>query len=74
MDTDGNGCVELDEYKSVLREQPGLFNWFSILNNNSNVNPYDLENTEGDKIKPRSSMNSQRPTEEAKTDLEESIR
>ena len=68
MDTDGNGQVELDEYKTVLRQQPGLFNWFSILNNNTNVNPYDEENEDKTGLLQDSSH------EEMKMEQEESIR
>ena len=41
MDVNHDGDISLEEYKEVLRKNPGLFNWFSILNNNANVNPYD---------------------------------
>jgi hypothetical protein len=34
MDINGDGDIQLKEYKDVLRSNPGLFNWFSILNNN----------------------------------------
>lgn len=35
IDVDGDGHITLDEYKAVLRRNPGLFHWFNILNNNS---------------------------------------
>ena len=43
IDIDGDGHVTLEEYKEVLRQNPGLFRWFDILNNNSSINDEEEE-------------------------------
>lgn len=37
IDVNGDGDISLSEYKNVLRTNPGLFEWFNILNNISNI-------------------------------------
>jgi Ca2+-binding EF-hand superfamily protein len=32
LDTNGDGNVDIDEYKRILKENPMLFEWFDLLN------------------------------------------
>ena len=36
MDTNGDGIVDIDEYKKALKGNPGLFEWFDLLNQGFN--------------------------------------
>ena len=37
IDIDGNGTITLQEYKETMEINPGLFQWFDILNNNAKL-------------------------------------
>ena len=32
MDQNGDGIVDMDEYKKTLEENPMIFEWFDLLN------------------------------------------
>lgn len=36
MDRNGDGIVDIDEYKKALKGNPGLFEWFDLLNQGFN--------------------------------------
>jgi Ca2+-binding EF-hand superfamily protein len=50
FDVNGDGIIELEEYKKALKNDPDLFHWFELLNTGINDGKKVIKETEKIKL------------------------